>query len=306
MRLTLPELRERERAARAQYERCRLCARYCEIDRTRGQSGPCRVDDAVHLGGWGLHFGEEPELTGQGGSGLVLLAACNLACQGCETSGFSREGKGVRRSTVAELAGIVLELQRKGAETVQFVTPTHQLPAIVSALRRAAEHGFDRTVVWNCGGYESPEALALLDGIVDVYLPDLKHGDDREGRLAGVSDYWTVAQACVAEMHRQTGLLARGPDGVARRGVLVRHLVLPDGAAGTAEVMRFLASLSPEIRVNVMAQFQPVYQLVGDARLGRRVRPAEVHEALRLAAEAGLRNVWSASEPGPVAAGKGQ
>jgi putative pyruvate formate lyase activating enzyme len=294
VRLTTSELREREQAARAQYARCRLCARSCEIDRTRGERGPCQVDDAVHLGGWGLHFGEEPELTGRGGSGLVLMAACNLACAGCETSSFSREGQGVRRASVAELAGVILELQRRGAENVQFVTPTHQLPVIVSALRRAAEHGFERPVVWNCGGYESLEALALLDGIVDVYLPDLKHGDDREGRLAGVLDYWTVAQACVAEMHRQVGDLARGPDGVARRGVLARHLVLPDGAAGTERVMRFLASLSPGLRVNVMAQFQPVYQLAGHPRLGRRVTPAEVRDALRIAAEAGLRNVWSA------------
>lgn len=293
MRLSIPELREREAAALAMYRHCRLCARDCGIDRTAGVKGPCAVDAAAHLGGWGLHFGEEPELTGTGGSGLVLHAACNLDCQGCETASFSRELKGVRRASAAELAGIVLELARRGAQTVQFVTPTHQLPVIVSALRRAAERGFDRRVVWNCGGYESVEALQLLAGIVDVYLPDLKHGDDRAGRLAGVSDYWTVVQQCLAEMHRQVGDLVLDERGLATRGVLVRHLVLPDGASGTAAAMRFLAGLSTAMRVNVMGQFQPVYQLTGHPRLGRRMLATEVEDALRLAREAGLTNVFS-------------
>ena len=292
MRLTLDELARRQARALAHYAACHLCARHCGVPRAGGRA-PCLVDDQVQLGGWGLHFGEEPELTGQGGSGLVLFAGCNLACQGCETHGFSRELQGVRKASVAELAGILLELERRGAQTVQLVTPTHQLPVIVSAIARAARHGFARPLVWNCGGYESLEALAILDGIVDVYLPDLKHGDDLEGRLTGVADYFTKTKECLREMFRQVGPLKVDADGVARRGLLVRHLVLPDGAARTKEALAFVASLSPEVPVNVMAQYQPVYQLAGHPRLGRRVTPPEVEEAIRLAREAGLTRVMA-------------
>lgn len=299
MRLTTTELREREGAARELYgSPCRLCARFCEVDRRAGGIGACFIDDAVHLAGWGIHFGEEPELTGPRGCGLVLFGACNLACQGCETASFSRERKGVRRSSEAELAGVVLELARRGAETVQFVTPTHQMPAIVSALRRARDRGFDRPVVWNCGGYESVEALRLLDGVVDIYLPDLKHGDDAGGRLTGVSDYATVAADCLAEMHRQVGDLVLDERGIATKGVLVRHLVLPDGAAGTEAAMRTIAGISRQMRVNVMYQYQPVHQLAGHVRLGRRTTPREVEEALAIARAAGLERAYS---PGFVA-----
>ncbi len=261
------------------------------------------MDETVQLGGWGLHFGEEPELTGQGGSGLVLFAGCNLACAGCETASFSREMKGVRRTSVPELAGILLELQGRGAGTVQFVTPTHQLPAIVGAVLRAVRHGFTTPLVWNCGGYESLEALRLLDGIVDVYLPDLKHGDDAEGRLTGVPDYFSRAKECLAEMLRQVGPLQVGENGVARRGLLVRHLVLPDDAARTAQALSFIASLSPDVPVNLMAQYQPVYQLAGHPRLGRRVTPREVEEALRVAREVGLQRVFTMTPVGRAAPG---
>lgn len=294
MKLTVEELKRREEQARALYDGpCRLCARYCEVNRTQGEIGACRLDDAVHLAGWGLHHGEEPELTGPKGCGLVLLGGCNLACRGCETASFSRQLRGVRRSSPAELAGVFLELQRRGASTLQLVTPTHQMPAIIAALRRAVNKGFSLPVVWNCGGYEAPEALAVLDGVVDIYLPDLKHGDNSEGRLTGVSDYWSVAKACIAEMFRQVGDVRRGADGIATRGLIVRHLVLPDGAAASAEVMRFLASLSPQLRVNVMAQFQPVHDLKGHARLGRRVHAAEIERVLELAKEAGLKQAFS-------------
>lgn len=294
MRLTVEELKQREEQARALYDGpCRLCARYCQVNRTQGGVGACRLDDAVHLAGWGLHHGEEPELTGPQGCGLVLLGGCNLACRGCETASFSRNLTGVRRSSPAELAGVFLELERRGASTLQLVTPTHQMPAIVSALRRAASKGFALPVVWNCGGYESPEALSVLDGIVDIYLPDLKHGDDAQGRLTGVVDYWSVAKASVTQMFHQVGNVRRGADGIATRGLIVRHLVLPDGAGRSAEVMRFLASLSPRLRVNVMAQFQPVHELEGHVRLGRRLRPGEVERVLDLAKEAGLTEAFS-------------
>jgi len=290
MRLEAAELRRREEAARAHLSRCRLCARYCETNRSAGE-GLCRLDDAAHVAGWGLHFGEEPELTGRGGSGLVLLGGCNLACRGCESASFSLEMEGVRRIGAAELAGIVLELARRGAETVQFVTPTPQLPVIVSALRRAAERGFDRPVVWNCGGYESPEALELLDGVVDVYLPDLKHGTDETGRLTGAQDYATVAMECIAKMHAQAGDPVLSATGVAIRGVMVRHLVLPDDAAASERALRFLAGISQDLYVSLLSQYEPVHRLAGDARLGRRATPDEMTRAAALGRAAGLRRV---------------
>jgi putative pyruvate formate lyase activating enzyme len=294
MRLAGEVLREREAALRGLERPCRLCARGCGIDRTERRP-PCGVDDRAHLGGWGIHHGEEPELTGPRGCGLVLMAGCNLACAGCETASFSRELRGVRAMGAAELAGVVLELERRGASHVQFVTPTHQAPVIVSALRRAAAHGFRTSIVWNCGGYEAPEALDLLDGVVDVYLPDLKHGDDAEARLTGVSDYFSRTVECISQMHRQAGLLELDATGLARRGVIVRHLVLPDDAARTREAMRAIASISRQIRVNVMAQYQPVHQLSGHVRLGRRVRRDEVVRAVEIAREEGLTNVWTAA-----------
>lgn len=294
MRLSVTELREREALAMAMYRDCRLCGRRCGIDRTAHERPPCLVDDRAHLGGYGVHFGEEPELTGPNGCGLVLMAGCNLACAGCETASFSRELRGVRTLDAAQLAGVILELERRGASHVQFVSPTHQLPVIVSALRRAAANGFTRPVVWNCGGYESLEALRLLDGIVDVYLPDLKHGDDAEGRWTGVGDYFTVAAACLAEMHRQVGEVVLDEAGLATRGLIVRHLVLPDDASRTAAAMRSIARISKRIRVNVMAQYQPVHQLRGHPRLGRRILAAELEQALAAAREAGLENVWTA------------
>lgn len=308
MRLTADELRLKEEEARTLYDGpCRLCARYCEVRRTEGELGLCKLDDRAHVAGWGIHFGEEPELTGPGGCGLVLLGGCNLACKGCETASFSRELKGVRPTRAAELAGIVLELARRGASSIQFVTPTHQMPVILSALRRARARGFALPVVWNCGGYESLEALRLLEGVVDIYLPDLKHGDDREGRLTGVTDYWSVAQACVREMYRQVGDFVLDEAGLATRGLLVRHLVLPDDAGRSDEVLRFLRSLSADMRINVMGQFQPVYALRTDARLGRRVTEAEVERVLAKARALGLERAFAFSgrPDRPLAALKG-
>jgi len=306
MRLSLGELRARAREAFEQYRHCLLCAHRCAVDRTRGPAGRCHEGTSVFLAGAGLHFGEEPPLVGARGSGLVLIAGCNLACSACETAEFSLQRRRVTRFDADQLAELFLDLQRRGAANLNLVTPTHVLPALLAGLARAAEDGFRLPVVWNCGGYESPEALRLLDGVVDIYLPDATYGDDEAAlALSGCPGYTAALEESLREMHRQVGTLRGGADGVATQGVLVRHLVLPEGAAAPDEVMRLLSGISQDLWVNVLSQYRPVHEAQRFPIIARTVRPDEVQAALRAAQAAGLRNVLVDGRPflaGPPAA----
>jgi putative pyruvate formate lyase activating enzyme len=291
VKLSARELRRRADEARARYARCDLCAHRCLVDRTRGPAGRCAEGDGLWLAGAGLHFGEEPPLVGKRGSGLVLIAGCNLACRSCETFDFSLERRGAVETSGEELAGLLLELQRQGAANVNFVTPTHVLPALLAGLARAAQHGFALPIVWNCGGYESIEALHLLEGVVDIYLPDAKYGDDaRALELSGCEGYVAACLASLREMHRQVGDL-RVEDGLASSGLLVRHLVLPNDAAAPARLMPLLAEISPDLWLNVMSQYRPLHQASRLPIVSRTVRADEVQRAVKLARSAGLRNV---------------
>ncbi len=292
MRLGPHELRVRAREAAEQYRHCLLCAHRCGVDRTRGPAGRCHEGSSVFLAGAGLHFGEEPPLVGARGSGLVLIAGCNLACSACETADFSLLRRGVTECSEAQLAAIFLDLQRRGAANLNLVTPTHVLPALLAGLARAAEQGFSLAVVWNCGGYESSEALRLLDGVVDVYLPDAKYGDDGGAlRLSGCAGYTAALAESLLEMHRQVGVLTIGQDGVATRGVLVRHLVLPSGAAAPEQVMRIVSEVSRDMWVNVLSQYRPVHEAERFPILARTVLIGEVRSAIGAAQAAGLRNL---------------
>ena len=286
MKLTAAELRERAREAREHYARCDLCAHHCRVDRTRGPAGVCAEDDGLWLAGAGVHFGEEPQLGVP--SGLVLIGGCNLACAYCETYDFSLERRGLVRTSPAELAALLVDLQRRGARNANFVTPTHVLPALLEGLALAAEHDFSLPVVWNCGGYESLAALRLLEGIVDIYLPDAKYGDDAAAfELSGCKGYTAALRESLAEMVRQVG----------PSGVLVRHLVLPEGAAAPAQVMQLIASVSKEVAVNVMSQYRPVYRAGRFPVIGRGVSHAEVRAALDFARAAGLQQVLLDGRP---------
>jgi putative pyruvate formate lyase activating enzyme len=292
MRLGPRELRARAQSAAESYRDCLLCAHRCRVDRTRGPAGRCHEGTSVFLAGAGLHFGEEPPLVGRRGSGLVLVGGCNLACSSCETAAFSLLRRGVTECSEGQLAALFLDLQRRGAANLNLVTPTHVLPALLGGLARAAEHAFDLPVVWNCGGYESLEALALLDGIVDVYLPDAKYGDDAAAlQLSGCARYTGALAESLREMHRQAGNLQLGRDGLATRGVLVRHLVLPGGVASPSEAMRIVASVSPDMWVNVLSQYRPVHEAQRFPVVARTVRGDEVRAAVDAALSAGLRNV---------------
>jgi putative pyruvate formate lyase activating enzyme len=282
MKLSPRELRLRAAEARRHYARCDLCAHLCGVDRTRGAAGACREDDGLFLAGAGVHHGEEPRLVP---SGVILIAGCNLACQTCETSSFSLERRGAVRTSPAQLAALLLDLQKAGAANANFVTPTHVLPALLEGLALAAEHGFSLPVVWNCGGYESLEALWLLDGVVDVYLPDAKYGDDAVAyELSGCRRYTVALELSLREMHRQAD-------------VIVRHLVLPAGVAAADRLMPRIAAISRDICVNVLSQYQPLYRASRFPVIARRVTAAEIAAAVEAAVSAGLRNVLMDGSP---------
>lgn len=302
MRLGASELRARAVEARAHYARCDLCAHYCHVDRTRGPAGRCREGDGAFLAGAGVHLGEEPPLVGRKGaaahgSGLVLIGGCNLACESCETFDFSLERRGLVAASEGQLAGLFLDLQKKGAANLNLVTPTHVLPALLAGLARAVEAGFSLPVIWNCGGYESEEALRLLDGVVDVYLPDAKYGDDEAGfSLSGCAGYPGALARSLREMLRQVGDL-EVRDGLAVRGVIVRHLVLPNGQAAPGKLMPLLAELSRDLWLNVLSQYRPLHQAKLFPLVARTPTRAEVTEAVEAARAAGLRRIFLDGQP---------
>jgi putative pyruvate formate lyase activating enzyme len=279
VKLSPRELHARAAEAREHYARCDLCAHMCRVDRLHGPAGVCQEGDGLFLAGAGVHYGEEPRLVP---SGLILIGGCNLACQTCETYEFSLERRGLTKTSPAQLAALLLDLAAKGARNANFVTPTHVLPALLEGLAIAADHGFSLPVVWNCGGYESVEALQLLDGIVDVYLPDAKYGDDAAAfELSGCKSYTAALRASLGEMVRQVG-----PE-----NVIVRHLVLPAGVSSPERVMPLIAGVSKDLTVNVMSQYRPVYRAARFPVVARGVTRDEVRAAVAAANEAGLRNI---------------
>ncbi len=282
------ELSRRIEAARALVAECCVCPRQCGARRLEGATGVCGVGDEAVVSSYGPHFGEEAPLVGAGGSGTIFLTRCNLQCVFCQNCEISQRGEGEAVSP-RRLAAMMLELQRLGCHNINFVTPTHQIFQILRALPTAIEGGLNIPLVYNCGGYESLPALRLLDGIVDIYMPDFKYADEETARrYSGVENYPDVARAALREMHRQVGDLTLDGRGVARRGLLVRHLVLPDDLAGTAEVVAFLAQLSPWTYLNIMGQYRPCYRALEHPSLARRPRPDEMERAFRLARSAGL------------------
>ncbi|MBC7288637.1 MAG: radical SAM protein [Armatimonadetes bacterium] len=284
------ELAERVRQAIEALSECRLCARSCGADRAGGELGYCRTGRRAPVASYGPHFGEERPLVGIGGSGTIFFANCNLRCIFCQNYDISLLGHG-QEVAPQELAAMMLSLQRRGCHNINFVTPTHVLPQILEALEIAVHQGLRLPIVWNCGGYESVEALRLLDGIVDIYMPDFKYGDARwAAELSSAPDYPEVAEKALREMHRQVGDL-QIVDGLARRGLLVRHLVMPGNVAATENVMRILADISRDTYVNVMAQYRPCYKAVGHPVIGRRITSAEFRAAVQAALAAGLHRL---------------
>jgi len=285
------ELERRVAEAYTRLEACDICARECGVNRRLSAEGAgCHTGERALVSSAGPHFGEEDPLVGSGGSGTIFFSWCNLRCQFCQNADISQLGYG-HEVEPEELAQMMLTLQAQGCHNVNFVSPSHVVPQILAGLLIAAEAGLHLPLVYNTGGYDSIKTLELLDGAVDIYMPDMKYADASVARrYSKISNYPAVNQAAVKEMHRQVGDLILDNRGVAQRGVLVRHLVLPEGLAGTAEVVRFLRDqVSPNTYINVMAQYRPCYRAHELPPLDRRLTNDEYAEAVRLAEEAGLR-----------------
>ena len=268
---------------------CRLCPHSCGARRDKDERGKCRLGRETLVASAGPHFGEEAPLVGTGGSGTIFFASCNLACVFCQNYEIShfRRGDEVQPE---KLAGIMIRLQSLGCHNINLVTPTHVIAGIVSALPLAVRDGLRIPLVYNCGGYESVETLRLLEGIIDIYMPDIKYSCDREAqRYSGAPDYWERVQDAVLEMHRQVGDLALDPRGVATRGLLIRHLVMPGGLAGTNRVLDFIAErVSANTWVNVMDQYGPAFKALRIPELSRRITRSEYLESVACARRAGL------------------
>lgn len=285
-------LSDRVRQAEEILKQCTLCPRKCEVDRTSGQRGFCRTGDKPFVSSWGPHFGEERPLVGRSGSGTIFFGNCNLGCIFCQNYSISHLGEGCEIS-FEKLADIMLSLQRKGCHNINLVTPTHQMPMILRSLQIASEKGLNIPVVYNCGGYESLESIKLLDGIVDIYMPDFKYsGAEMALRYSKAEDYPEAAMMALKEMHRQVGDLLVDDRGVALRGLLVRHLVLPEGIAGTAGVVKFIAGeISNNTYINIMDQYHPCFKAFDNPPINRRITEKEYSDAVKIAIEAGLKRI---------------
>jgi len=285
------ELQRRVAEAYGRLEACDICARECGVNRRlSAEKAGCHTGQRAIVSSYGPHFGEEEPLVGSGGSGTIFFSWCNLRCQFCQNYEISQMGDG-QEVEPEDLARMMLSLQSQGCHNINFVSPSHVVPQILAGLVVAAKAGLHLPLVYNTGGYDSLKTLALLDGVVDIYMPDMKYSDaDVARHYSKIADYPAVNQAAIKEMVRQVGDLTMDERGVARRGLLVRHLVLPEGLAGTAEVVTFLRNeVSSNTYINVMAQYRPCYRAHELPPLDRLVTHQEVAEAMHLAEEAGLR-----------------
>jgi len=285
----LTDLHERANQLFASLASCEICPRRCRVNRLEGEIGFCGVGAEALFASSGPHFGEEDVLVGRGGSGTIFFAGCNLGCIFCQNYEISH-GRVGRPAAPADVARVMLRLEQRGCANINFVTPTHVTPQVMKAILIAREGGLTVPIVYNCGGYESLDTLRALDGFVEIYMPDAKYAEAGPAReLSAAPDYPEVNRAALREMHRQVGDLAI-EGGLATRGLLVRHLVLPNGLAGSKAVLDFLATeLSPRTYVNVMAQYRPCYRAGECPKVDRPITPQEFREAHAYAAQLGLR-----------------
>ncbi|HEX9079817.1 MAG TPA: radical SAM protein [Desulfuromonadaceae bacterium] len=287
------ELLQRVREAYRRLKACDLCPHGCGVDRIRGERGICRSGLLPRIASANVHRGEEPPISGVNGSGTIFLSGCSLKCRFCQNFPISQLGNGEEITTTA-LAARMLRLQRLGVHNINFVTPTHFLPQILAALWLAIPQGFRLPVVWNSSGYETVEALRLLDGVVAVYLPDMKYSDDETAALlSGAPGYRDINRAAVGEMLRQVGHLRVDDDGVSIGGVIIRHLVLPGGLAGTGQTLAWIAdNLGRETHISLMRQYFPAHLALETPGIGRKITDEEYDEAAEYLEEFGLENGW--------------
>ena len=286
------ELTVRLKEALSLMNPCRLCPRECGVNRLEGETGFCRTHRKARVACYNAHFGEEKPLVGRHGSGTIFLSSCNLLCKFCQNYDISHQNNGVDVEP-EHMAAMMLELAERGCHNINFVTPTHAIPQIIEALILAVDQGLKVPLVYNSGGYDRKETLELLDGVFDIYMPDFKFWDDKwADRFCKAPDYRSAAVEAIKEMHRQVGDLIIDEHGIATRGLLVRHLVMPNNVAGTEEVLKFLAKeISPNTYINVMDQYRPCGTAEKDEFINRRPTAREYREAIDAARKTGLNRL---------------
>ncbi|MCX7855092.1 MAG: radical SAM protein [Anaerolineae bacterium] len=287
-----------ELAARAEklwaiMESCRLCPRQCGVNRLKGMGGFCRASAILFISAFHPHFGEERPLVGRGGSGTIFLTHCNLRCVFCQNWEISHMGMG-QESSVEEMADMMIQLQQAGCHNINLVTPTHYSALILKALDIAAGMGLRLPIVYNTSGWERLEILEVLDGIVDIYLPDFKYWDSEMAAKysSGAANYPEVTKAAILEMHRQVGVAKPGPDGIMYRGLMIRHLVMPNDVGGSEKVMEWIAeNLPKDTYVNIMSQYTPMHKAYRYPQISRRITREEYERVVKKAQELGLTNL---------------
>jgi len=279
----------------AQLSKCECCPRSCGVDRITGKTGFCRVGSAIEISHAGLHFGEEPPISGTKGSGTIFFSGCNLCCVFCQNYQISQEFQQGRNRTLTtdELLSEILRLQEQGAHNINFVSPSHMIFQMADAIEAARGKGLAIPVVYNSNGYDSVGALRQIRGLVDIYLPDIKYLDNKIGKkFSAVDDYADIVPGVLLEMLDQTGDLQMNDDGIAVRGLLVRHLVLPGHMEDSRRCLAFLAGLSPDIHVSIMSQYSPQYKAGAYPEINRPLTDDEYDEIICYALELGLENAF--------------
>lgn len=294
LELSQGELQGRAEEAYALYRDCTVCPHACGVDRTREGRGVCGQSDRLIVGASVRHFGEEPPFTGTRGVGNIFVTSCNLRCDYCQNFQISQENLG-KEYAFTQVAEQMLGLQRQGAHFIGWVSPSHVVPGLLKSLVLARERGLHLPIIYNSNGYDALPTLKLLDGVVDIYLPDLKYAANDVARdFSHIKNYVDHSRAAVLEMHRQVGPLTLDASGLAERGLLVRHLVLPNETAGTWETLCFIAlELSPRVPVSLMSQYQPVHKAGKDSRISRRIYSEEYEVVLKMARDLGIETVFS-------------
>lgn len=294
LKLKDEEFKSKIQVAFEKLKKCDICPRNCKVDRISGEKGFCKVLSKPFVSSWGPHFGEESPLVGRHGSGTIFFGFCNLGCVYCQNWSISHLGEG-EELTCEDLAGVMIYLQNFGCHNINLVTPTHQVPQIINSIYIARENGLKIPIVYNCGGYEAIETLKILDGIVDIYMPDFKYFDDKIAeRYSKVKGYATFAKQALKEMHRQVGDLLINEQGIALRGLLVRHLILPNNFAGTEEILRFISEeISKNTYINIMDQYRPCWHADEYKEINRRITKEEYQKAIKKAIEYGLKRIDS-------------
>ena len=286
------ELRSKVVEAYRRLGECSGCAHMCGVNRLEGALGICRTGERAKVSSYGPHLGEENPLRGWRGSGTIFFSRCNLRCQFCQNYDISQSDSG-QEVEPEELAATMLELQARGCHNINFVSPSHVVPQILAGVLIAAQAGLQLALVYNTGGYDSLESLELLDGVIDIYMPDMKYASRQIARhYSKIRNYPQVNQAAVKEMHRQVGDLEIDKRGIATRGLLVRHLVLPFRLAGTGKIVQFLAEeISTNTYLNLMDQYRPAHKARQYPKLNRPITIQEYAEAVKLAHAAGLHRL---------------